>query len=57
VLEETVDAWLRDNAVPIRSVEPGDTLDDLRPVGVMIGDARVVGLGESAHGVREFTTL
>ncbi|MFI1991930.1 erythromycin esterase family protein [Actinoplanes sp. NPDC020271] len=33
---------------------PLTTLDDLEPLRAIIGDARVVGIGESAHNVREY---
>jgi erythromycin esterase len=44
-------AWLGENAVPVRSIDPLDTeFDDLRPLIDLIGDAQVVGLGEPSHG-------
>ena len=46
--------WLRDNAVPFASVEPGGSFAELAPLGHMMGDARIVGLGEATHGSREF---
>ena len=50
---DEVVAWLRERAVPLERVG-----DDIRipDVGVLriIGNARVVGLGESAHGGHEF---
>ncbi len=47
-------AWVRDNAVPLDTVELGRGFADLRRVKDLIGDARVVGIGESTHGTREF---
>lgn len=47
-------AWLRDNAVPLDTVELERGFADLRRVKDVIGDARVVGVGESTHGTREF---
>ena len=45
--------WTVAHAVPIGSVEtPGD-LADLRPLGAVIGSARVVALGEPTHGAHE----
>jgi erythromycin esterase len=52
-----VQTWLKDHAVPLASVEPARGFDDLRRVGEMIGDARVVALGEATHGTREFFQL
>lgn len=44
-------------ARPLRSTEPGTDTADLRPLGAMIGDATVVGLGEATHGSHEFFTM
>ncbi|AZQ32624.1 erythromycin esterase family protein [Streptomyces cyaneochromogenes] len=44
-------------AHPLRTVEPGGGTGDLRPLDRMIGDARVVGLGEATHGSHDFFAL
>ncbi|MDJ0385975.1 erythromycin esterase family protein [Streptomyces sp. G-G2] len=44
-------------AQPLRSTEPGGTTADLRALEVMIGDAKVVGLGEATHGSHEFFAM
>lgn len=44
-------------AHPLRTTEPLGDLADLRPFGRMVGDARVVGLGEATHSSHEFFTV
>ncbi|MFD9302865.1 erythromycin esterase family protein [Streptomyces sp. NPDC060048] len=44
-------------AHPLRSTEPGGNTADLRPLASMVGDAKVVGLGEATHGSHEFFTM
>ncbi|MFI1814912.1 erythromycin esterase family protein [Streptomyces sp. NPDC020422] len=44
-------------AHPLRTTEPRGDLADLRPFGRMVGDARVVGLGEASHSSHEFFTV
>ncbi|WP_261720212.1 erythromycin esterase family protein [Streptomyces sp. FZ201] len=51
-----VDALAR-AAHPLRTVEPGGDTRDLRALDRMIGDARVVGLGEATHGSHDFFAL
>jgi len=45
------------NAIPIEAVEAGHGFRDLQPFREVIGDARIVALGESTHGTREFFQL
>ncbi|MET9470091.1 erythromycin esterase family protein [Streptomyces sp. NPDC006544] len=44
-------------AHPLRSTEPGGRTTDLKALTAMIGDAKVVGLGEATHGSHEFFTM
>ena len=45
--------WLKQNVVPLRSCEAGQGFEDLAPLKRMVGDARIVALGECTHGTRE----
>ena len=47
-------AWLQDQVVPFDTCEPGQDYEDLMPLKEMIGDARIVSLGEATHGTSEF---
>lgn len=48
---------LERGAHPLRTTDPRGNLDDLRPVGRMVKDARVVGLGEATHSSHEFFAM
>ena len=52
-----VKAWIRNQAVPLKTVESGHGIADLRALRNIVGDARIVGLGEATHGTHEFQTL
>lgn len=44
-------AWLRAHAAPVRTIDPTDAdFRDLEGLRAMIGDARIVQLGEASHG-------
>ncbi len=47
-------AWLRARAVPFATCEAGNGFEDLEPLRAIVGDARIVALGEGTHGTREF---
>src|SRR5262245_16373273 len=49
--------WIGEHAVPLKGVEAGIGYEDLAPLRELIGNARVVGLGEATHGTREFFQL
>ena len=49
--------WVRTNAVPLKTVEARHGFDDMEPLRRIIGDARIVSLGEATHGTREFFQL
>jgi erythromycin esterase len=46
--------WLRKNAILIEHIEAGNGFDDLQPLKALLRDVKVVGLGETTHGTREF---
>jgi erythromycin esterase-like protein len=54
---DPVTGWVRHHAVPLDTVDPAATLGDLAPLRRAIGDAEIVGLGESIHGAAEEETL
>lgn len=45
--------WIRKNAIPFETVEAGHDFEDLQPLKGLIGDARIVALGEPTHGSHE----
>ncbi len=55
--EDLVTEWIASNAIPLKTVEAGNGFDDLEPLKDMVGDARIVSLGEPTHGNREVFQL
>ena len=49
--------YVQKNAAPITSLELGSSLTDLEPLAVIVGEARIVGMGEATHGTSEFTQV
>src|SRR5215467_5452446 len=49
--------WIRTSAIALNTVEPGQGFADLNRLGGLIGNARIVSLGEATHGTREFFQL
>jgi erythromycin esterase len=45
--------WLRRNAMPVTTTLAGNGFADLQPLRDVIGDARIVALGEATHGTSE----
>ena len=53
-LDPAIRTWLQQTVIPFETVEPNDDFSDLQPLKDIIGDARIVSLGEATHGTREF---
>jgi erythromycin esterase len=49
-----VTAWLQAHAVPVATVEPNSGYADLDVIAPLIGDAKLVSVGEATHGSSEF---
>src|SRR4051812_7322744 len=52
--QDAVVDWVRTHAVPLTTPVAGHGFADMQPLKKMIGDARIVSLGEATHGSREF---
>jgi len=46
--------WAREHAQPIETTRPGHGFEDLQGLRDIVGDARVVAIGESEHYIGEF---
>jgi len=55
--KDPVAHWVQRHAKPLATTDPNAPLGDLRPLRQLVGDAVVVGLGESPHGSHEQFTL
>lgn len=49
--------WIRHNAIPLRTANPGDSDADLASLKQVVANASIVGLGEATHGTHEFFTM
>lgn len=49
--------WLGAHAVPLAHLDRDAPLDDLEPLRGIIGDARVVAIGENSHFITEFSLM
>ncbi|HVE55339.1 MAG TPA: erythromycin esterase family protein [Pyrinomonadaceae bacterium] len=52
--QQAVISWLKNDLIPIKTVEAGNGFADLQPLKQVFRDVRFVGLGEQTHGTREF---
>src|SRR5258708_26673009 len=48
---------MRTQAVPLQTPEAGHGFRDMQPLKQIVGNARIVALGEATHGTREFFQL
>src|SRR5688500_17139156 len=53
----TAAEWVKRFAVPFATDQPETGFDDLAALASIVGEARVVSLGEATHGTREFFTM
>ena len=49
--------WIRAHAIRLKTPEAGHGFADMKPLKKIIGNARIVSLGEATHGTREFFQL
>jgi erythromycin esterase-like protein len=49
-----VSDWIKSKAIPLATPEAGHGFADMHPLKNVIGNARIVSLGEATHGTREF---
>lgn len=47
-------AWLKEEGHVLDTLNPRAALDDLEPLREIVGNARVVSIGEATHGTKEF---
>jgi erythromycin esterase len=45
--------WLQKNIIPLKSCDANSDSKDLEPLKKLVGDARIIGLGEVTHGSSE----
>jgi erythromycin esterase len=51
--EESFERWTKSHAIQLQTVELNSDIGDMRQLKAIIGNARVVSLGEPAHGAHE----
>ena len=54
---DDVTDWIKANSIPLSTVEAGHGFEDMQPLMKIVGEARIVALGEATHGSREFFQL
>ncbi len=46
--------WLQEKAIVLKTIQAENGFTDLEPVAALVGNARIIGLGEATHGTKEF---
>jgi erythromycin esterase len=54
---DSATSWLSQHAIRLKTVEAGHGFSDMEPLRQVVGNARLVSLGEATHGTREFFQL
>ena len=54
---KVVTAWLKQNSIPIKNLDAGNSFSDLQPLKKILQGVQVVGLGEATHGTHEFVEM
>jgi erythromycin esterase len=49
--------WLTDRSAKINSLDDGNNFDDLASFKKIVGDTKIIGLGEATHGTIEFVKM
>jgi erythromycin esterase len=55
--QDEVKKWLAKQAIALKSVEASNGFKDMEALKKVVGQARIVSLGEATHGTREFFQL
>ena len=56
-MSDDIARWLTANALPLGKLSPGEPYTDLEPLREVLSGVRILGMGESTHGTREFFQL
>ena len=55
--DKAATGWLNKNVIPLKYVKAENGFDDLKPLSDLIGDTRIVALGECTHGSSEIFSM
>ncbi|HMZ67446.1 MAG TPA: erythromycin esterase family protein [Leptospiraceae bacterium] len=53
----SISDWIKSNFIPFHSISSEDSFYDLEPLRDIIGNAKVVALGENSHFIKEFCQI